>query len=388
MRIAIITENFLPKLDGVTHTLARLLEYLQENQHQALLLGPDSGMEHYAGAELVGTAGVPLPFYPELKFNFFRPLFLRRLSEFHPDIVHLVDPIFLGTAGLAAAKFLKKPVVSSYHTNIASYCSHFGFPHLTRPMWSYNRVIHNQCALTFCPSPSMATMLQKHGFQNLRIWPRGVDTALFHPERRSQELRASWLTGRERPNEITVLLYVGRISWEKNLHLLTHAYRAMDREHCHLVIVGDGPALKEVQQDVDDLPVTFTGYLKGEQLASAYASADIFAFPSTSETFGQVVLEAMASGLPVVGVLSEGVCDLVHNEQTGLMLDMQGLSEDEQVHGYLTHLQRLIHSAPVRHAMGQAALLEACQRSWSEAMDCLLRGYHEAIEERSPLIAA
>jgi glycosyltransferase involved in cell wall biosynthesis len=177
-------------------------------------------------------------------------------------------------------------------------------------------------------------------------------------------------------------------SWEKNLHLLTQAYRALDREHCHLVIVGDGPALKGVQQDVADLPVTFTGYLKGEQLASAYASADIFAFPSTSETFGQVVLEAMASGLPVVGVLSEGVCDLVHNEQTGLMLDMQGLSEDEQVYGYLTYLQRLIYSASARNAMGQAALLEASQRSWPEAIDCLLRGYHEAIEERSPLIAA
>jgi glycosyltransferase involved in cell wall biosynthesis len=388
MRIAIITENFLPKMDGVTNTLARLLEYLQENRHQALLLGPDSGMEHYAGAELVGTAGVPLPFYPELKVNFFRPLFLRRLSDFHPDIVHLVDPIFLGTAGLAAAKFLKKPVVSSYHTNIASYCSHFGFPHLTRPMWSYNRVIHSQCALTFCPSPSMARMLQIHGFQHLRIWPRGVDTALFHPGRKSQELRASWLAGRERSDETTVLLYVGRISWEKNLHLLTQAYRALDREHCHLVIVGDGPALKEMQHEVADLHVTFTGYLKGVQLASAYASADIFAFPSTSETFGQVVLEAMASGLPVVGVLSEGVCDLVQNEHTGLLLDTQGLSEDEQVHGYLTDLQRLIHSASVSDSMGQAALLEACQRSWSEAMDSLLCGYHEVIEERSPLIAA
>ncbi|HXZ03485.1 MAG TPA: glycosyltransferase family 1 protein, partial [Ktedonobacteraceae bacterium] len=304
MRIAIITENFLPKLDGVTRTLARLLEYLQENQHQALLLGPDSGMEHYAGAEIVGTAGVPLPFYPELKFNFFRPLFLRRLSDFNPDIIHLVDPIFLGTVGLGAAKFLKKPVVSSFHTNIPAYCGYFGFPQLTKPMWSYYRVLHSQCALTFCPSPSMARMLQTHGFQNLRIWSRGVDTTLFRPERRSQELRAFWLTGRKRSDGTTVLLYVGRISREKNLRLLTQAYRAMDRENCHLVIVGDGPALKEVQQDVADLPVTFTGYLKGEQLARAYASADVFAFPSTSETFGQVVLEAMACGLPVVGVRS------------------------------------------------------------------------------------
>src|SRR3984893_19238347 len=125
MRVAIITENFLPKLDGVTRTLARLLEYLQTNGHQALLLGPESGMEHYAGAEIVGTAGFPLPFYPELKFNFFRPLFMRRLNEFRPDIVHLVDPVVLGATGLAAARVLNLPVISSYDTNLATYCRHF-----------------------------------------------------------------------------------------------------------------------------------------------------------------------------------------------------------------------------------------------------------------------
>src|SRR5437868_7963297 len=146
MRIAIITENFLPKLDGVTRTLARLLEHLQVTGHQALLLGPESGMERYAGAEVVGTAGLPFPFYPELKFNFFRPLFMRRLSEFDPDIVHLVDPVILGAAGLAAAQFLQKPLVSSYHTNLATYCTYFGFSLLTKPMWSYNRFIHNQCS--------------------------------------------------------------------------------------------------------------------------------------------------------------------------------------------------------------------------------------------------
>ncbi len=172
MRVAIITENFLPKLDGVTRTLARLLEHLQIGGHQALLLGPESGMEHYAGAEVIGTAGFPLPFYPELKFNFFRPLFIRRLNEFHPDIVHLVDPVVLGTPGLAAARVLNLPVVSSYHTNLAAYCGHFGFPIFTRPMWSYNRFIHNQCALTFCPSPSTAAILRKQGFERVRIWAR------------------------------------------------------------------------------------------------------------------------------------------------------------------------------------------------------------------------
>ncbi|HZS77613.1 MAG TPA: glycosyltransferase family 1 protein [Ktedonobacteraceae bacterium] len=384
MRVAIITENFLPKLDGVTRTLARLLEHLQQRKHEAILLGPASSIEQYAGAEIVGTAGIPLPFYPELKFNFFRPLFIRRLKEFRPDIVHLIDPVVLGAAGLAAARFLNIPVVSSYHTNLAAYCRHFGFPIFTRPMWIYNRFIHNQCELTFCPSPSTAAMLREQGFEHLRIWPRGVDTTLFSPERRSAATRAGWLQGNKA--EKILLLYVGRISWEKNLGLLTRAYRAMDTRHCHLVIIGDGPALKEIQVELAGLPVTFTGYLQGEELARAYASADIFAFPSTSETFGQVVLEAMASGLPVVGVHSEGVCDLVRDGQTGFL--SYAPNKDDMVISYQMRLEYLIHSKQARQDMGEAAHLYACSRSWSEAMECLMRGYAEVLTRQYAPAAA
>jgi len=386
MRIAIITENFLPKMDGVTRTLAKLLEHLQQTGHSTMLLGPDSGMEEYAGAEIVGTAGLPFPFYPELKFNFFRPLFMRRLGEFRPDIIHLVDPVILGATGLAAARFFNVPLVSSYHTNLAAYCEHFGFPLLTRPMWSYNRFVHNQCAMTFCPSPSTAAMLRLEGFEHLRIWPRGVDTSIFKPERRSVELRASWL-GRETENK-TVLLYVGRVSWEKNLRLLVQAYRGMNHSNCHLVIVGEGPASVEMQQELADLPVTFTGYLTGEALATAYASSDIFAFPSRTETFGQVVLEAMASGLPVVGLVAEGVCDLIESERTGLLVNDSHIQEDEQIIDYRVCLERLVQSTQKRHEMSSAALLEAQRRSWFVAMESLVRGYKEVAESTTPLVAA
>ena len=386
MRIAIITENFLPKLDGVTRTLAKLLEHLQLTEHEVMLLGPDSGMEEYAGAEIVGTAGLPFPFYPELKFNFFRPLFMRRLSEFRPDIIHLVDPVILGATGLAAARFLNVPLVSSYHTNLAAYCEHFGFSLLTRPMWSYNRFVHSQCSLTFCPSPSTAAMLRLEGFEHLRIWPRGVDTTIFKPERRSSALRASWLG--EKDSKKTVLLYVGRVSWEKNLRLLVQAYRAMDHRNCHLVIVGEGPASLEMQQELAGLPVTFTGYLSGEALATAYASSDVFAFPSRTETFGQVVLEAMASGLPVVGLIAEGVCDLVEHERTGMLVQDHHIQEDEQIIRYRESLERLIQDAQTRQKMSNAALAEAQRRSWYEAMECLVRGYQEVMESVRPLVAA
>lgn len=387
MRVAIITENFLPKLDGVTRTLARLLEHLEREGHKALVLGPESGMERYAGAEVVGTIGLPFPFYPELKFNFFRPLFVRRLQEFQPDVIHLVDPVILGTAGLTMARLLKKPLISSYHTNLATYCSYFGFQVLTEPMWAYNRFIHNQCSLTYCPSPSTARLLHAKGFQHLRLWPRGVDTTLFHPQRRSAELRRSWLQSRREPETRAVILYAGRISWEKNLRLLLQAYRLMDHRRCHLVLVGDGPASTEVQQELSGLPVTFTGYLQGEELASAYASADVFAFPSRTETFGQVVLEAMASGLPVAGLLAEGVCDLVSDGRTGYLLDVEGLSEEQEVAAYRERLTRLVENRGIRAVMGQGAYLEAQQRSWHEAMKSLVQGYDEVRRGAQPLLA-
>ncbi|GCE50883.1 glycosyltransferase involved in cell wall biosynthesis [Thermosporothrix hazakensis] len=381
MRVAIITENFLPKLDGVTRTLARLLEHLQQQGHQALVLGPESGMTRYAGAEIVGTLGLPLPFYPELKMNMFRPLFLQRLHDFRPDVIHLVDPVFLGATGLAVAHLMHVPFVSSYHTNLAEYCKHFGFAPLVEPAWSYMRFLHNQCALTFCPSPSTAARLREQGFSNLRIWPRGVDTTLFRPGKRDESLRAHWVGGEQK----VVLLYVGRVSYEKNLRLLIEAYRDMDHGRCHLVIVGDGPASEGVRAALSGVPVTFTGYLSGEALARAYASADVFAFPSETETFGQVVLEAMASGLPVVGVRAEGVCDLVTHEQTGLLLDRR---RNEQVAAYRSLLTRLVERQQERECFGAAAVIEAQRQSWSEAMERLLDGYREVIPANRTLLYA
>ena len=222
-------------------------------------------------------------------------------------------------------------------------------------------------------------MLRAHGFAHLRIWPRGVDTALFQPARRDGALRATWLTGQTHPEGKAILLYVGRLSWEKNLHLLAQAYRDMDHTRCYLVIVGGGPARSDLQRALHGLPVTFTGYLSGKALAAAYASADVFAFPSTTETFGQVVLEAMASGLPVVGLLAEGVRDLVTDEQTGLLLAQELMSEEEQVVEYRLRLSRLVHNQQPRERLRQAALAEARTRSWPLAMECLLRGYQEVI---------
>ncbi|KAL1934689.1 hypothetical protein VTP01DRAFT_6871 [Rhizomucor pusillus] len=381
MRIAVITENFLPKVDGVTRTLSRLLEHLQANGHQVLLLGPESGMTEYAGASLMGTAGIPLLFYPELKLNLWRPAFTQRLLEFEPDVVHLVDPVWLGVAGLAVCnRYLPQvPLVSSYHTNLATYCQHFGFGIFTPLMWRWNRFCHSQCRYVVCPSRSTSRILHNQGFENLRLWPRGVDIELFTPARRSESLRRQWLG---QSNEKSIILYVGRVSFEKNLGLVLDAYKRMDYSKCHLVIVGHGPALEGIQSECGEksIPVTFTGYLEGVDLATAYASADIFAFPSVTETFGQVVLESMASGLPVVGLWAEGVRDLVDHGRTGLLLDATGLSNrKQQIERYKELLGNLVDHPEKRAHMGKEAAEKAKKYTWWEAMECMVRTYRDAV---------
>ncbi|KAI8373413.1 hypothetical protein EDC96DRAFT_499239 [Choanephora cucurbitarum] len=379
MKIAIITENFLPKVDGVTRTLARLLEHLALEGHQVLLLGPETNNTSYAGAELVGTWGIPLFVYPELKCNFWRPRFTEKLLLFKPDVIHLVDPVFLGAFGLAMIRFYlpQTPIVSSYHTNLAVYCNHFGFGFMTSIMWHWNRYCHSFSQSVACPSVSTQSILNSHGFQHVRIWPRGVDISLFSPNQRSNALRSEWL-GTSDPKKI--LLYVGRISFEKNIHLLIEAYKKMDHHQCHLVLVGHGPALDEIQQycATTHLPVTFTGYLQGSDLSQAYASADIFAFPSVTETFGQVVLESMASGLAVVGLKAEGVRDLVVQSKTGLLLDHEGMSVQEQIAKYRCMLESLVNQPNTLSLMSKQAVDHAKQYTWHEAMECMVKLYHEA----------
>ncbi|KAG0658687.1 hypothetical protein C6P46_005683 [Rhodotorula mucilaginosa] len=471
LRIAIVTENFLPKIDGVTRTLAMLLEHLQAEGHEAMVLGPATPLKSYAGAEVVATKGIPLlGVYRGLGLNFLRPKFIRKLREFEPDVIQFTDPIWLcaQTIPMVQLYFPDTPLVSSYHTNLAMYATLFGFSWLTPVMWGLQRNLHGRCNLSFCPSPSTARMLEQQGFENLRIWPRGVDVDLFRPEARDYTLRQSWgaepqhldvdrpsprilaADARRSADDLPplslpppysalappttfsatgpsklVVLYVGRISWEKNLRLLIEAFRglqhpdlATNRPACQLVFVGDGPARAEAESLCAkyELGALFLGFRKGEQLAAAYASADIFAFPSFTETFGQVVSEAQASGLPVVGLRAEGVSDLVEHGRTGLLLDLNDLARHapdyesrvespahqaeaipEDVHAlldlnsttfpvavdmYRSLLSEMALSHEHRREMTSSAYLVASKRSWFGAMEQLVDGYRELTDRR------
>jgi glycosyltransferase involved in cell wall biosynthesis len=368
MRVAIVTENFLPKLDGVTRTLAMLLEHLRRRGHQAILIGPEGSPRRYAGFRVFGARGLPLPFYPELRALTPPPEFGQRLSWFRPDVLHAADPVLLGAAGIGWARRVGVPIVSSYHTNLAAYCAHYGFPFLQEPAWFYRRLLHNQCEATLCPSPSTARAVERRGFERVGVWPRGVDSILFDPARRSEGWRRS-SGGSARK----IILYAGRLSYEKNLGVLIDAFKALDEPNARLVLVGDGPARESLERALAGRAVTFTGYLTGEALATAYASADVFAFPSLTETFGQVVQEAMASGLPVVGFDAEGVRDLVTSGETGL------LARDASTRSFTEALRTVIQSDELRVPLGARARAFAATRAWESVMDGLLTVYEEAI---------
>lgn len=365
MRVAVFAENFLPKLDGVTRTLAMLLEHLERRGHQTLLFAPVGAPARYAGAEVIPVQGVPLPFYPELRALLPSPLLETRLARFRPDVVHVAEPILLGAAGIKWAQRRGAAVVASYHTNLADYCKHFHLTALGPAVWHYRKLLHDQCATTLCPSSSTLRDLSSRGFLRLGLWPRGVDSQLFHPGRRSDAWRGQVGAGKDD----VILLYVGRLSFEKNLAHLIAAYRSVANERVRLVLVGDGPARGDLERALRCLPATFTGYLQGEALATAYASADVFAFPSETETFGQVVNEAMASGLAVAALDADGVRDQVVHGETAL------LSPRGDVAAFAQALQQLAGDAELRRSLAGRARLVAEERTWEGVMDRLIDVY-------------
>lgn len=370
MRVALICETFLPDVNGVTTTLCRLLEHLQGAGHEALLFAPHGAPAEYAGVPVVPLGGMPLPMYPEVKLTPPQPGITAHLRRFRPSLLHLVGPAVIGAAVPLIANNLRLPLVASYHTDFGAYSRHYGLGFLQSAVNTWLRWIHNRCRVTLCPSTATLRDLRSFGFRRLRIWGRGVDTERFHPRHRSKPWRQS--VGLK-PGE-SLLLYVGRIAAEKRVDLLPEALRGLP--NTRLVLVGDGPYRAELERRCAGLPVHFTGYLRGQDLATAYASADTFVFPSDTDTFGQVIQEAMASGLPVVGARSGGTLDLVRDRVTGRLFT-PGVAGDLRA-----RLRDLAADPTARIAMGLAGRSAAEQRSWPSVMGELM-GHYERVLHRT-----
>lgn len=301
LRVAVVTETYPPEVNGVAMTLERMVGGLQQRGHQVQLVRPRQHAAERpatdARFEEVLKPGVAIPRYDGLKMGLPAKQALFRLwSVRRPDVVHIATEGPLGWSALAAALKLKLPVSTGFHTNFHTYSRHYGFGFLNKPITAYLRKFHNRAQATLVPTEEMRVDLESQGFLNLRVVARGVDTTLFHPERRSAELRARWGVSGTQP----VALYVGRLAPEKNLKVLGEAFAAIRRVRpdCRMVVVGDGPQRAELVARQPE--VVFAGTRSGIDLAAHYASADLFLFPSLTETFGNVTLEAMASGLAVV----------------------------------------------------------------------------------------
>lgn len=300
LHIALVSETFPPEVNGVANTLGRLCQGLRERGHRLQLVRPRQADDTAPNDDqLLLTRGWPLPGYAGLQWgqSSLHKL-LRRWQRNRPDVLYIATEGPLGLSALRAARRLGIPVVSGFHTNFQQYSNHYGFGLLTRLLTGYLRWFHNRSRLTLVPSPSQRLELQRRGFERLELLARGVDGQLFHPARRSAALRAEWGLGED---EIAVL-HVGRLAAEKNLQLLIRTFRQLQRDlpqqHLRLVLVGDGPLRAQLQAELPE--ALFCGVQRGEALAAHYASGDLFLFPSLSETFGNVVLEALASGLAVV----------------------------------------------------------------------------------------
>ena len=378
MKIAFFTETFLPKVDGIVTRLTKTVQHLVEAGDEVLIFCPEGAPERYMGAEIVGVPAMPLPLYPELKLALPRPAVSEALERFAPDLVHVVNPAVLGLGGIWLAKTRGLPLVASYHTHLPKYLEHYGMGMLEPLLWELLKAAHNQARLNLCTSTAMVEELAGKGIQHTALWQRGVDTELFRPELRSQVMRQR-LHGRH-DDTGNLLLYIGRLSAEKQIERIRPVLEALPQ--ARLALVGDGPHRQQLERLFEGTATTFVGYLAGEELASAYASGDAFLFPSSTETLGLVLLEAMAAGCPVVGANRGGIPDIVSDGENGCLYD------PDDPTSLIGAVERLLGDPARRGQLRQAARHEAERWGWAGATEQLRGYYRQVLGQRELQLAA
>jgi glycosyltransferase involved in cell wall biosynthesis len=321
LRLSVVTETWPPEINGVSLTLSKLVQGLCARNHQVQLIRPrqtrvDQALNH-SGFEEVLMRGMPIPRYPELKLGLpGKRALIQAWTLKRPDLVHIATEGPLGWSALQAARRLRLPVTSDFRTNFHAYSQHYGVGWLRKPIVAYLRKFHNLTRLTMVPTQALRAELMAGGFHNVQVVARGVDTQLFNPARRSEALRAAWGAN----ENSLVLLVVGRLAAEKNLDVALRAFEVMHATHADvkLVFVGDGPLREQLRQRCPS--AVFAGMRRQDELATYYASADVFLFPSVTETFGNVTVEALASGLPVLAFDTAAAADWVRHDGNGWLV--------------------------------------------------------------------
>jgi len=368
VRIAVFTETFLPKVDGIVTRLLRTLEQLGQLGHEALIFAPHDPPGHYAGHPVTRVPAVSFrPWYPELFLGLPRPRLGRELDRFRPDVVHVVNPVVLGLWGSTIALQRDLPLLASFHTDLPSYVKHLKLSFLTPVSKSILRDIHNLAHVNLCTSTQMVEAARGLGIRRVRLWPKAIDTDTYRPDRRSAAMRSRLSGGEpERP----LLVYVGRLSHEKRLDLILPLARNLPG--VRFAFVGSGPAEQHLKTLFQGTPTVFTGYMQGSELAAAYASADVFLFPSDTETLGFVAMESMASGVPVVGARAGGIPDVIDDGVTSLMFEAGNAADLEQ------KTRWLLENPAERERLATAGRAEMERHSWRASTEQLLAYYELA----------
>ena len=375
MRVAIVAESFLPNVNGVTNSVLRVIEHLRRTGHEVLVIAPDTPRGQPSADKIhdgIRVHRVPSRMFPKitsLPLGVPRPRMVGVLRGFEPDVVHLASPALLGYGGLHAARYLGVPTVAVFQTDVAGFAASYGIGVASRTAWAWTRHLHSRADRTLAPSTSAMENLAAHRIPRVYKWARGVDITGYAPSARDQTLRQQWS-----PDGKPIVGFVGRLAPEKHverLRVLAH------RDDLQLVIVGDGVNHVKLQSALPS--AVFTGALYGEQLATAYASMDVFVHPGEHETFCQAVQEAMASGLPVIAPDAGGPRDLVAPYRTGLLLPV------DEFEAKLP--ESVDHLIAERQRYSIAARRSVLGRTWPAICDELL-GHYEAVQGARRLKAA
>ena len=361
MRLAYVTETFPPEINGVALTVLRTVRHLRERGHVVDLIRPrqPGDAAHAASRTEWLTHGWPIPMYPDLRFGYASAGALReRYRQSRPDLVHIATPGPLGWEALRAAHMLNLPTSSDFRTNFHLYSRHYRLGALASVVLGTLRWFHNRTERTFVPTRAGARELEAAGFRHLAVVGRGVDAARFDPARRSADRRARW----QAADGSIVLLYVGRVAAEKNIGLALRAFEALRQRQpaARMVVVGDGPLRESLERQHPE--VRFIGSQQGDALAACYASADLFVFPSLTETFGNVTLEALASGLPVVAFDTAAAGEHVEPGRSGLLV----APGDEA--GFVDAVGTLAGDPERLKAMGPGAVAAARRVRWDDVL--------------------
>ena len=373
MRVLVVTESFLPTVNGVTTSVLKVLEHLALRGHDAHVMVPSCG----APSSYAGFPVTEIPAIPYRQFPVGLPgLHVQRImEEFQPDVVHVASPFLLGAEAISASRRLGIPTVAIFQTDVAGYARRNRLSAIQPLAWKIIRRIHRDATLTLVPSSSTMKDLRGAGLKRLKRWGRGVDLETYHPRNRSTPAVRT-LRERVSPNGEVVIGYVGRVAPEKQLEKIA-ALKGV--AGISIVIVGDGPGMPLIQKKLEGLPVTYLGQLRGAELAAAYASFDIFLTPGENETFGQTVQEAHAAGLPVVAPRAGGPIDLVANGVNGFLYSPSETKELRKC------VELLVREPALRQRMGEAGRRAVLGRSWETICDVLVGHYAKVVARQAIL---